>query len=135
MEEAMRTLKLVLAGAVCALALSPLPVLAADPAGEITTAATHADLASKASDLAGTQMHLHHTLNCLVGPNGQGFDPKNLNPCANSGAGAIPDTSDAGKKAALEAAANLARSGIAATDKVTAQKDAVATGNALRAIK
>jgi hypothetical protein len=135
MEEAMRTLKLVLAGAVCALALSPLPVLAADPAGEIATAATHADLASKASDLPGTQMHLHHTLNCLVGPNGQGFDPKNLNPCANSGAGAIPDTSDAGKKASLEAAANLARSGIAATDKVTAQKDAVATANALKAIK
>jgi hypothetical protein len=115
--------------------LSPLPVLAADAAGEIATAATHADLASKASDLAGTQMHLHHTLNCLVGPNGQGYDPKNINPCANAGTGAIPDTTDAGKKAALEAAANLARSGIAATDKGTAQKDAVATANALKAIK
>jgi hypothetical protein len=130
-----RTFRLAMAGAVAAAMLSPLPALAADAAGEIATAATHADLASKASDLAGTQMHLHHTLNCLVGPNGQGFDPKNINPCANAGAGAIPDTADAGKKAALEAAANLARSGIAATDKTTAQKDAVSTANALKAIK
>jgi hypothetical protein len=130
-----RTLSLAVAGAMAASMLSPLPVLAADAAGEIVTAATHADLASKASDLAGTQTHLHHALNCLVGPAGQGFDPKNMNPCANSGTGAIPDTADPAKKASLEAAANLARSGIAATDKPTAQKDAVATASALKAIK
>jgi len=130
-----RTIRLAVAAVTATALLSPLPLLAADAAGEIVTAATHADLASKASDLAGTQTHLHHTLNCLVGPAGQGFDPKNLNPCANTGGGAIPDTTDPTKKAALESAANLARSGIAASDKATAQKAAVATGNALRAIK
>jgi hypothetical protein len=118
-----------------ALLLAPSPLLAADASGEIVTAATHADLASKASDLAGTQMHLHHTLNCLVGPGGQGFDAKNLNPCANSGAGAIPDTADAAKKASLQAAATIVRSGLAATDKATAQKDATEAATALKAIK
>lgn len=131
----MRKCDMLIGAAVAALLLAPLPVLAADPAGEIVTAATHADLASKASDLAGTQMHLHHTLNCLVGPNGAGFDPKNLNPCANSGAGAIPDTADAAKKTALEAAAGTARAGLAAADIKTAQKDAADTATALKAIK
>ena len=121
--------------AVAVLLLAPMPVLAADPAGEIVTAATHAELASKAADLSGTQMHLHHALNCLVGPGGMGFDPKNLNPCANSGAGAIPDTSDAAERKALMAAADTARAGLAATDIKTAQKDAAATAQALKAIK
>jgi hypothetical protein len=126
---------IVLGGAAAVLMTLPLPVFAADAAGEIVTAATHADLASKASDLAGTQMHLHHALNCLVGPGGNGFDPKNLNPCANSGAGAIPDTADATKKLALEAAANAVRAGLAMTDKATAQKDAASAAAALKAIK
>jgi hypothetical protein len=68
------------------------PVLA-DASSETVTAATHAELAAGASDLNGVHMHLHHALNCLVGPGGRGFDPKELNPCAQSGKGAIPDTS------------------------------------------
>jgi len=131
----MRYSNLLLGAAAAALLLGPLPAMAADVAGEITTAATHADLAAKASDLAGTQMHLHHALNCLVGPGGTGFDPKNINPCANSGSGAIPDTTDAAKKASLEAAANLARAGIAASDLATAQTSATETATALKAIK
>jgi hypothetical protein len=121
--------------ALVAALLAPLPVLAADPAGEIVTARTHADLASKASDLAGAQMHLHHALNCLVGPGGAGFDPKSMNPCANAGTGAIPDTADAAKKTALEAAADKARAGIAASDAGIARKDAADTAAALAAIK
>ncbi|MEI9995780.1 MAG: hypothetical protein WDM91_14385 [Rhizomicrobium sp.] len=121
--------------ALAALLLAPLPVLAADPAGEIVTASTHADLAAKAGDLAGTQMHLHHALNCLVGPGGAGFDAKSLNPCANAGAGAIPDTADAGKKATLEAAADTARAGLAAPDLATAHKKASDAAATLMAIK
>lgn len=121
--------------AVAALLLAPLPVFAADASGEIVTAATHADLASNASDLAGTQMHLHHALNCLVGPGGMGFDPKNMNPCANSGSGAIPDTADASKKKALQVAADSARAGLAAHDMATAQKKASETATELKAIK
>jgi hypothetical protein len=131
----MRKFDLLAGAAVAAFLLAPVSVLAADPAGEIVTASTHADLASKASDLAGTQMHLHHALNCLVGSAGTGYDAKNLNPCANAGSGAIPDTADAAKKKALEAAAVTAREGLAAADLATAQKDAARTAMALKAIK
>jgi hypothetical protein len=131
----MTKLNLLTGAALAALLLAPLPVFAADPSGEIVTAATHADLASKAADLAGTQMHLHHALNCLVGPGGTGFDAKNINPCANAGAGAIPDTADATKKAALMAAADTARAGLVAGDKATAQKAASQAAAALKAVK
>ena len=45
--------------------------------------------------MPGVQAHLHHTLNCLVGPGGDGFDAKQMNPCAQAGNGAIPDAKDA----------------------------------------
>ena len=96
----------------------------ADAASETVTAASHASLAAGAADIAGVHTHLHHALNCLVGPKGAGFSAKELNPCAQSGNGAIPDTTDAAKKSSLEAAAAKARAGIAATDYKTAQKDA-----------
>ena len=124
----------VLAGVgAAALLTAPLPAFAADAHGEAVTAATHADLAAKAADMAGTQMHLHHALNCLVGPNGKDFDPKNMNPCANSGNGAITDQTDPVKKAALERAADDARKALAATDLAAAQGGATATSAAINA--
>jgi hypothetical protein len=113
----------------------PLAALAADLGGEIATAAQHAELASKASDIAGVHMHLHHTLNCLAGPKGAGYDSKELNPCASSGNGAIPDAAgNAAKVKALDDAAAKAQSGIAATDTKTAQKIAADTAAMLKAI-
>jgi len=126
---------LLLGAAIAAAVLVPLPVLAADVAGEISTAATHATLAAQASALDGVHMHLHHTLNCLVGPGGSGFDAKQINPCAGSGGGAIPDESDQAKKKALEGAANTARAGIAATDMATATKAANEAASELNALK
>lgn len=107
-----------------AILLGTAPALAADLGSEINNAATHAGLAASASDLNGVHMHLHHTLNCLVGPGGNGFDAKQLNPCAGSGAGAIPDASDPATKQALENAAETARAGIASTDIAAAKADA-----------
>jgi hypothetical protein len=118
-----------------ALMLAPLPVLAADASAEITNAAMHAGLAAKAADIAGLHTHLHHAVNCLVGPGGAGFDAKELNPCANSGNGAIPDSTSASNKQALEAALANANSGIAATDFAAAQKDASAAEITLKAVK
>jgi len=115
--------------------LIPLPVMAADVAGEISTAATHATLAAQATALDGVHTHLHHTLNCLVGPGGSGFDAKQINPCAGSGAGAIPDESDAAKKKALEGAADTTRAGIAAADMATATKAANQVASELKAVK
>ena len=111
------------------------PALAGDASGEITNAAMHAGLAAQASDIAGVHTHLHHTVNCLVGPGGPGFDAKELNPCANTGGGAIPDSSSASSKQALEAALAKANSGIAATDLAAAQKDASATEAMLKSAK
>ncbi len=105
------------------LALPPCAALA-DVHSEIVNAGMHAGFAAGSSDIAGVHAHLHHTLNCLVGPGGSGFDAAEINPCAQAGNGAIPDTADAAKKAALEAAAAKARAGIAAADLASAKKDA-----------
>ena len=123
---------IVIGAAIAALILVPAPLFAADAASEVVTAGTHADLAAKASDLTSVQMHLHHALNCLVGPGGNGFDPKQLNPCAHSGNGAIPDTRDAAKKASLESAASKARDGIATSDPKTAKANATAAASLLK---
>ena len=123
---------LALAGA---LSLIAAQANAADAKSEIVNAQTHAGLAAKATAIDGVHMHLHHALNCLVWPNGTGFDAKQMNPCANSGNGAIPDTADAAKKKSLEAAAAKAASGIAATDLAAAQKDATETEAMLKAVE
>ena len=132
MKEVQRNL--FLGSALAALILAPSAVLA-DLAGEISTAATHATLASQATTVDGVHMHLHHTLNCLVGPGGTGFDAKQVNPCTGSGNGAIVDTSDAAKKKSLEDAADIVRSGLLTPDLVTAQKDARDSAAKLKSIQ
>ena len=107
----------------------------ADVAAELSTAQTHAGLAAKAADLKGVQMHLHHAVNCLVGPDGQGFDPSNANPCGKAGKGAIPDSMDAGQKAKLQTAVADANEGLTATDLASAQKAAQTTAEAIGAAK
>ena len=101
--------------ALASAALMPMAVLADGPQ-EIRTATTHSGLAAKAGDAAGVKMHLHHTVNCLVGPQGQGFDMSAGNPCNGQGAGAIPDTADAATKTKLQAAAAKARDSLALND-------------------
>lgn len=116
--------KHMLIGAAVAAALF-LPATAwADAHSEIVNAGMHAGFAAGAPDIAGVHAHLHHTLNCLVGPNGNGYDAKELDPCAQAGHGAIPDTADADKKTALEAAAAKARAGIASGELAAAKQDA-----------
>ena len=70
-------------------------VLAAEGAAkkQVMTAEQHATFASKAENVDGTQLHLHHVINCLVGPGGDGFDAKAGNPCKDQGNGALNDMS------------------------------------------
>src|SRR6516225_12049577 len=96
----------------------------ADSAKEVTTAASHAGFATKSADLKGTQMHLHHVVNCLVGPKGQGFDDKEANPCKDQGNGAIPDTTDEVRRTALIQALAKANEGLRQTDLPAARKSA-----------
>jgi hypothetical protein len=111
------------------------PVFAADVKSEIMTAEQHAELAAQAQSLDAVQMHLHHTLNCIVGPKGAEFDAKELNPCANSGAGALVDSTDAAAKQKLKAAVAKANTGLKETVLASAQKDAADTANILETAK
>jgi hypothetical protein len=115
-----------------ALALVPFAAFG-DATSETVTAATHADLAAHAADLNGVHMHLHHAVNCLVGPAGTGFDKKELNPCANAGKGAIPDTTDDTKRYTLNKAVAIAESGIDSKNLARAKKAASDTSALLKA--
>jgi hypothetical protein len=109
------------------LTASSAPALAADPVQEIATAATHAGLAAQAAAIEQVHMHLHHTVNCLVGPKGKGFDPNEANPCQKLGDGAIPDTADATAKARLTKALANAQAGLKSDDLTAAKKAATET--------
>jgi hypothetical protein len=95
----------------------------ADGPQAISTAATHAGMAASGADVAGVRRHLHHVLNCLVGPDGQGFDAAAGNPCAAAG-GAIPQTADAAAKEKLQKAATQLRAAIGNDDLDAAKKAA-----------
>lgn len=110
--------------ALCA-GLASLPMAAhADASTEIATAAQHAGLSAASNSIAVAHLHLHHTLNCLVGPGGHGFDPKAGDPCKGMGDGAIADTSDAHLKRRLERVADRARRGLRSHSLSVVHKDA-----------
>jgi hypothetical protein len=127
-------MKTILLGVATA-ALVASSALAADVKGEIATAQDHANLAAAATDIAGVHMHLHHTLNCIAGPKGTGFDASQINPCAGRGNGALPDASTAAMKTSLQAAADEASKGIAETNLAIAQADAKSASAMLGATK
>ena len=108
---------------------------AADLGSEINNAATHAGLAAQAADINGVHTHMHHALNCLVGPGGDGFDAKQMNPCAQSGNGAIPDEADQMKKSKLMAAKGDLTKGLAENDVAAAKADATAASTAIASAK
>ncbi len=112
------------------------PVAAyADAKSEIATAAQHAGLAAAAPSLAQVHVHLHHAMNCLVGPRDADFDKANMNPCAQQGTGAFPDESDPDIKVKLQNAMSAAADGIASTDEATAKMNAASVQTMLEAIK
>lgn len=59
---------------------------------EFKTAVTHAGFAAKYDTLKEVTVHLHHVLNCLVGPkDSKMFDSAAGNPCQGQGNGILPD--------------------------------------------
>lgn len=101
---------------------------------EIAAAASHAGYAAAAGDIEVLRAHLHHTINCLAGPSGKGFDAKQMNPCAALGNGAIADATDKGTIIALEAARASADDAMAEEDLGKAQAAATAVQSMLAAI-
>jgi len=111
------------------------PAFAADVRGEIVNAIEHAQYSAEAVSMGEVRAHLHHALNCIVGPGGNGFDSREMNPCAGSGNGIIPDTSDPARRARLETAAAKAREGLATDDMAKAKADAAFVANVLKGLK
>ncbi len=107
------------------------PAALADGPTAISTAANHAGLAANAGAIEMVHTHLHHVLNCLVGPGGDGFDAAPGNPCGAAG-GAIPQTADAGMKNKLMGVAAQVRTGIASNDMAAAKKVATDAQAALK---
>jgi hypothetical protein len=99
-------------------------VALADGPQQVGTASKHAGFAAAATDMKDVQKHMHHVLNCLVGPNGKGFDESFGNPCNGQGQGAIPETADAATKTKLESALTTTRQAVATSDMAAAKKGA-----------
>ena len=106
------------------------PAALADGPQAVATAAQHAGLAAAAADIAGAHRHLHHTLNCLIGPDGEGFDDAAGNPCRDAG-GAIPQTADAQMKENLEEAAMKVRDAIENDDPAAVKEVAMSVQDTL----
>jgi hypothetical protein len=98
---------------------------AANPDQEIATALQHAGMSAGSSKLEDVHNHLHHVINCLVGPSGQGFDSTAENPCNGQGTGAINDVDNKSKqRKKLDTAVKDANKGLKENDLKKAQKEA-----------
>ena len=60
-------------------------------AAALKTAITHAGFAEKYDTMKEVTLHLHHVVNCLVGPGDTMFDKAAGNPCEGQGKGIMPD--------------------------------------------
>jgi hypothetical protein len=92
---------------------------------QIGTASAHAGMALGATDLKTAHTHLHHVINCLVGPSGKGFDAQEADPCKGQGQGAIVDAKgDAASESKLHTALTQAEHGLKSTTLDGAHADA-----------
>lgn len=117
--------------AVASLASLAPQAASADAQQAIGIAANHAGLAAKAANINAVHTHMHHVLNCLVGPGGEGFDAMPGNPCAMAG-GAIPQENNAAEKTKLLNVAAQIRAGIGNSDMDAAKKVATDAQDALK---
>jgi hypothetical protein len=118
---------------VASIFVAALPVAAyADLGTELSTAETHANLAAKGTTVDMVHMHLHHALNCLVGPKGKGFDSTNENPCSGQGNGALGEAKGK-QKSKISAAIVRVNAGLAATKLARAQAGATRAAAAITA--
>ena len=91
----MRTARWLVLGTVlagfAAAGAQPSPAAMTGMADEIKTAANHAGYAEKYDSMKEVSGHLHHVLNCLVGPSDKRFDKAAGDPCQGQGNGILPD--------------------------------------------
>lgn len=112
--------------AIAAMSVLASAFAAGDAAKQIATAEVHAQMAASVKDINMVHAHLHHVINCLVGPKGKLFDSKAEDPCQGMGDGAINDLADSPKlHAKLEMAVEHAERGIKSTSYKKAHAAAV----------
>jgi hypothetical protein len=124
--------KLILLAGIAALAVTP---AFADLATDLSTAQTHAGMASTQTDIMMAHKHLQHAVNCLEGPSGADFDATAGNPCGKASTGAITETTDMAQKAKLQSIATSAKAGVGNSDLMASQKAAKDTADAIAAAK
>ena len=105
----------------------PLPPTATDAAKEQATAAFHAGLAAGSGDVKMVHAHLHHVINCLVGPTGASYAMSEMNPCKGMGAGLLTDTSQGASLKQFETALTRALAGLKIDDLMKAKQIAAET--------
>lgn len=101
---------------------------------EISTALMHAHFSAASTSLDMAHTHLHHVLNCVVGPKGKAFDAKAMDPCKGMGNGALPDAGmNRAVRRDLMKAVRSAERGLKTTSLSAAHKAADQTAAALKA--
>jgi hypothetical protein len=99
---------------------------------EVSTAHAHALMARGSQSLKMSHTHLHHVVNCLVGPKGEGFDAKAGNPCKGMGQGALPNSQDdQALHSRLNKALGAAQQGLKTSKLKASQSDAAKAANLL----
>ena len=100
--------------------------MAADVNIEISAAQIRARSASRnVFKIEDIHTRMQGAINCLVGPKGEGFSAAAPNPCAASGNGVIPDSTDAAKKALFQQAAEKLKTGLSEDDRQKAMQIAL----------
>ncbi|HEV2622538.1 MAG TPA: hypothetical protein VGU65_10690 [Frateuria sp.] len=101
---------------------------------QVATASAHAGMALGAADLKMAHAHLHHVINCLAGPSGEGYDAQEENPCKGMGQGAIVDAKgDQATVTRLREALEQAEHGTRAATVADAHADAQRVMSSLQA--
>lgn len=99
---------------------------------EVSTAHAHALMSQGATTVSTAHMHLHHVINCLVGPKGSGFNAAAGNPCKGMGNGALNDsTSNAALQTKVKSALADANSGLESDSLSTVHESAAKVAAAL----
>ncbi|HEX7325028.1 MAG TPA: hypothetical protein VF292_06715 [Rhodanobacteraceae bacterium] len=96
---------------------------------EVATALIHANVAAKVDALSGVHLHLHHVLNCVLGPHSKEYsaaaEAVSANPCKGLGDGALPDAAhDTLAQRELRNAAHAAERGVASSNLAVAHREA-----------
>lgn len=119
-------------GSVLLLSLSAVALAAVNGSKEVQTAIEHAGFASKSKTVSQVHLHLHHVINCLVGPKGEGYSTTAGDPCKGEGGGALNDLKGMPQQKYIQQALDLAETGVNINHRAPARNVAIAVDDLLK---